>query len=257
MKKIRTIIVEDEEASLYNLKEELHPNQSIEIIGEYRNGETGLAGINELKPDLVFVDIEMPVMNGFQMLQRLTCSPAIIFCTGHKKYALEAWDFDAADFVIKPIETKRVNKALEKALVDIEQNRLNQRLKAQKAFAGFIELSWVDHDGKKSRYFSPDEIDFIQSDRDYLNVHIVAELAKELGLFENQVTIKKTIKEAAKELEKHRFFQIHKSYLINLSKVLEWNKSAKTLRLQNVEDALPIGRAFLKQFQMKWENSVS
>lgn len=255
MKKIRTIIVEDEEASLFILKEELHPNQSIEIISEYRNGEEGLAGINKLKPDLVFVDIEMPMMNGFQMLQRITCHPAIIFCTGHKKYALEAWEYAAADFIVKPIQTDRINKALEKALDDVEHNRLNQRLEKQKAFAGFIELTWVDHDGKKKRYFSPDEIDYIQGDRDYLNVHITRQVATELGLFENRLTIKKTIKEAIGELQKHRFLQIHKSYLINLSKVSEWNKSAKTLRLQNVENPLPIGRFFIKQFQQKWDDS--
>lgn len=253
MESIRTVIVEDEEASLYMLKEELHPHQNINVIGEFRNGKEGLEGINELKPDLVFVDIEMPEMDGFQMLQRLECNPAVIFCTGHKKYALDAWDYHAADFIVKPIEQSRVKKALEKALDDIRNNKQNERLNKQRLFAGFIELQWSDHVGKKTRFFSPDEITHIQGDRDYLKIHLAPAIASELGLYEPTITIKKTIKEAIKDLSEHAFYQIHKSYLINLQKVLEWNKTKKEISLFQVENPLPIGRAFIKKFQQKWE----
>ena len=256
MEKIRTILVEDEDASLYLLKEELHPYQNIKIVAEFRNGQEGLEGINTQQPDLVFVDIEMPTMDGFQMLQKLTCSPVIIFCTGHKKYALEAWDFHAADFIIKPVESKRVKLALQKALDDIKNKKQDERLIQQKLFAGFIELSWQDPNGKKHRYFAADEILYLQGDRDYLKVYLAPQVAADLGLYENLITIKKTIKEANQLLEKHGFMQIHKSYLINMRKVLDWNRSNKELRLQSTDVQLPIGRSFAKLFQKKWEGGT-
>ncbi len=255
MEKIRTIIVEDETASLYLLKEELNPNQNIEIVADFRDGKAGLEGINREEPDLVFVDIEMPEMDGFQMLQHLTCNPVVIFCTGHKKYALDAWDYHAADFIIKPIETKRINRALEKALDDIVNKRQEERLKTQKIHAGFIELSWMDRIEKKSRFFSPSEITHLRGDRDYLRVHLIPELAEDLELLDNTITIKKTLKEAVQEWKNSGFLQIHKSYMVNFSKVVEWNKSAKKVSLQDTEESIPIGRAFLKQFQTKWDDS--
>ncbi len=255
MEKIRTVIVEDEFASLFLLKEELDVHRNIEVVAEYRDGKEGLEGINSRQPDLVFVDIEMPEMNGFQMLQHLTCNPVVIFCTGHKKYALEAWDYDAADFIIKPVESGRINRALEKAFDDIKNKRQEERLKNQKIFAGLIELSWVDSDGKKSRFFSADEITHIQGDRDYLQIHLIPDLAGDLNLLENMVIVKKTLKEAAKEWENFGFVRIHKSYLINFSKVLKWDKSARKINLQEVEESLPIGRSFVKRFQEQWNRS--
>ncbi len=257
MKKIRSIIVEDEEASLYILKDELASFPNVEIIQEYRNGRDGLKGINSLKPDLIFVDIEMPDMNGFMMLQRLEYDPAVIFCTGHKKYALEAWDFDASDFIVKPVNSIRIAKALEKALDDIQHKRLQNRLVQQKLYAGFIELSWITHEGKKTRYFSPDEIHYLKGDRDYLKVYVSPDIARELKLPENLLTIKKTMKWAVSELSKHNFVQIHKSYLVNLGMISEWNRSLKELRLYGLESALPIGRAYINQLQEKWQEAFA
>ncbi len=254
MNKISTIIVEDENASLYLLKEELFPFKDIKIIAEYRNGREGLKGINQENPDLVFVDIEMPEMDGFQMLQRVTCQPVIIFCTGHKKYALEAWEYDASDFIIKPIESTRFRRALEKAFDDITNKRQEKRLNQQKIRAGFIELSWSDHTGKKSRFFSSEEITFIQADRDYIKIHVVPELAEELNLMEEFIVIKKTIKDAARDWQPQSIMQVHKSFLINFSKVQKWNKTARTLQLKNVSQPIPISRSFIKQFQNSWQN---
>ncbi|MCG8336074.1 MAG: LytTR family DNA-binding domain-containing protein [Proteobacteria bacterium] len=256
MNTIRSIIVEDEEASICMLRDELLPYKNIEVIAEYRNGREGLEGINKLRPDLVFVDIEMPGMDGFQMLQQLECNPAVIFCTGHQKYALEAWDYDATDFITKPIDPKRVAKALEKALDDIQHKRLENRLTQQKQFAGFIELQWIDASGKKTRFFSPDEINYIQGDRDYLKIFITDNVAQDLGLPENLLTIKKTMKWAVTELQKHDFVQIHKSYLVNLQKITEWNKTNREIRLKFQESALPIGRSYLKDFQKTWEEQL-
>ena len=252
MEKIRTIIVEDEMASLYVLKEELDPFDNLDLIGEYRNGVDGLAGINSQNPDLVFVDIQMPELDGFQMLNQLTCSPAVIFCTGHKKYALEAWDYRAADFLTKPIDPQRLKQALERALDDIKNKRQEERIRNQKIFGGLIELTWIDQNGKKSRFFSPDEISYIQADRDYQQIYLAPESADDQIPGERMIILKKTMKETTKEWEQHGFIQIHKSFLINFSKVTEWDKSARKIHLQHVSEPLPIGRSFIKQFQEKW-----
>jgi len=89
MQKIQTVIVDDEEFAIIDLKEELMTYPNVEIIGTFSDGIQGVKGINSLKPNLIFVDIEMPELNGFEMLGRLSYSPIVIFCTGFSKYAIE------------------------------------------------------------------------------------------------------------------------------------------------------------------------
>jgi len=253
---IRTIIIEDEAASLFFLKEALARYQEIEVIGTFGDGIEGAREINALKPDLVFVDIEIPGINGFQMLQKLEHEPVIIFCTGHKKYALDAWEYDAADFIIKPIQPDRFSKAIQKALEDINSRQQSRRLEKQKLFAGLIEISWIENGYKKSRFFAADEVLFIKSDRDYLIIYLTPGVTEELGMVENQIILKKTMKDALVHWEKFNLFQVHKSYLINLSKITNWNKSDKSIQMQHSEMAIPIGRAYYKSFQTIWNEMI-
>ena len=100
--KIRTLIVEDEELARNLLKSYLKDQESIELIHECENGFDGVKMINELKPDLIFLDIQMPKITGFEMLELLDHKPEIIFTTAYDQYALKAFDFHAADYLLKP-----------------------------------------------------------------------------------------------------------------------------------------------------------
>ena len=100
--KLRTIIVEDEELARNLMKSFLSGNDKIEIIAECENGFEGVKQINELKPDLVFLDIQMPKITGFEMLELLEHKPHIIFATAYDQYASKAFEYHAADYLLKP-----------------------------------------------------------------------------------------------------------------------------------------------------------
>ena len=110
----RTIIIEDEKPARDRLKHLLEDIDEIELIDEAGDGETGSQKINMLKPDLIFLDIEMPVYNGFEMLKYLEHFPLIIFTTAYDQFALQAFEENSIDYLLKPIEKNRLQKAVEK-----------------------------------------------------------------------------------------------------------------------------------------------
>lgn len=112
--KIRTLIIEDEELARKLLRSYLEEKEEIEIIGECENGFEGVKSINELKPALVFLDIQMPKITGFEMLELIDHHPEIIFTTAYDQFALKAFEYNAADYLLKPFSRERLEGALEK-----------------------------------------------------------------------------------------------------------------------------------------------
>jgi len=100
--KIKAIIVEDEELARELVKNYLKDKPSVEIIGEYTDGYSGAKAINKLKPDLVFLDIQMPKLNGFELLELIDFTPQIIFSTAYEQYAIKAFELNAVDYLLKP-----------------------------------------------------------------------------------------------------------------------------------------------------------
>lgn len=107
-----TIIIDDESLARQRLKRLLSVHESIHIVGEAGNGLEGIQQIELLKPDLVFLDIEMPVLNGFEMLERLKQAPKVIFTTAYDQYAVKAFEEESVDYLLKPIEKERLEKAV-------------------------------------------------------------------------------------------------------------------------------------------------
>lgn len=123
--RLKTIIVEDETLARNRLKRLLAPyTHEIELIGEAENGKRGLELIEALKPDLVFLDIQMPLLSGFEMLSHLSFQPYIIFTTAYDQYALKAFEKNSIDYLLKPIKEERVKKSIDKliALKNLGQN---------------------------------------------------------------------------------------------------------------------------------------
>jgi two-component system LytT family response regulator len=107
-----TLIIDDEQLARQRLKRLLKNEETIELIGEAVNGAEGLLQIRELKPDLIFLDIEMPVFNGFEMLSQLKDPPKVIFTTAYDQYAVKAFEEESVDYLLKPIEPERLAKAV-------------------------------------------------------------------------------------------------------------------------------------------------
>jgi two-component system, LytTR family, response regulator len=108
----KTLIIDDEQLARHRLSRLLKPYGEIDIIGEAVNGQDGLEKIEKLLPDLVFLDIEMPVFNGFEMLAKLKHQPKVVFTTAYDQYAIKAFEEGSIDYLLKPIETERLEKTL-------------------------------------------------------------------------------------------------------------------------------------------------
>ncbi|MBK0383763.1 response regulator transcription factor [Pedobacter sp. SD-b] len=111
---ITCIIIDDEELARQRLTRLLTPYKFIEIIAEASNGKEGLKLVEEMQPDMIFLDIEMPVMNGFEMLSKIKKQPKVIFTTAYDQYAIKAFEENSLDYLLKPIEKERLEKSMEK-----------------------------------------------------------------------------------------------------------------------------------------------
>ena len=120
---IKTIIVEDERPARDLLQTYLAEYQEIEVIGEYDNGFDGLKAINELKPDAVFLDVQMPKLTGFELLEVIEHQPDVIFTTAYDQYAIRAFERNAVDYLLKPFSKARFGEAISKLIARIESRQ--------------------------------------------------------------------------------------------------------------------------------------
>ena len=116
MTSYRALIIDDEPLARQRLRQLLSPYPSVEVVGEAGNGEEGVDQVEILKPDLLFLDIEMPVFNGFEMLKRLAEQPRVVFVTAYDQYALKAFEENSIDYLLKPVEADRLERTIRKLI---------------------------------------------------------------------------------------------------------------------------------------------
>ncbi len=205
--KIKAIIVEDEEPARSLLKKFLEPFGDVELIGEFSDGFTGLKAINDLKPDLVFLDIQMPKLTGFEILELAEHRPIIIFTTAYDQYAIKAFEANAADYLLKPFTRERFAEALKKATRRFKNNEnadVKSVLQAIDEKPEIISRIAV-RSASKIHLVPAEEIIFIESDGDYVKIH-----TKESSFLKE-----KTMKYFEEHLDPGLFIRIHRSYLVN------------------------------------------
>jgi two-component system LytT family response regulator len=186
-RKIKTLVVDDEPLARQNLRVLLAGDPEIEIIAECGGGREAVKVIRENSPDLIFLDIQMPEMNGFEVLERIEPEriPAIVFVTAFDKYALKAFEVHALDYLLKPFDDRRFWKALRQAKKQIEQREINNL--SQKLFAlledrdaerpdksnrtGFLTRLMIKSAGRVF-FLKVDEIDWIGADDYYVKLHV-------------------------------------------------------------------------------------
>jgi two-component system, LytTR family, response regulator len=222
--KIRTLIVDDEPLARRNLRVLLEKDPQIEIVEECRNGREAVKAINTLSPDLIFLDIQMPEMDGFDVLEHVGPEhiQAIIFVTAFDQYALKAFDVHALDYLLKPFDDERFGHALKRAKVQIEAheiNRLSKRLLAlleereserkvdQKDYLTRLMIK----DSGRVRLLKVDEIDFVEADGNYVKLHV--DRATHL--------LREKMNDLEGRLDPARFVRIHRSIIVNLDRIKE------------------------------------
>lgn len=211
--KLRTIIVEDEELARNLMKNFLSDVESIEIIAECENGFEGVKMINELKPDLVFLDIQMPKITGFEMLELLEHKPQIIFATAYDQYALKAFEYNAADYLLKPYSKDRLVEAVAKVEERIQAEGRESDV-AEKV-SDFPREGYLDRVVVKDRHkihIAPvDAIRYIESMDDYVMIYTT----------EGRWMKQKTMKYFETSLNPNDFVRIHRSYIVKVNEISE------------------------------------
>jgi two-component system LytT family response regulator len=199
--RIRTLIVDDEPLARSNLAVLLRPDSEVEIVGECGSGEEALAAIRGEKPDLVFLDVQMPECDGFDVLEMLgsDLTPAIVFVTAYDQYALQAFEAGALDYILKPFDNARFDRALVRAKERIARGR-------SKNLPGKFDRLAIKSVGQVL-FVKVSEIDWIEAADYYACLHVGAK----------SHLLRRSMAELEQELDPNLFARIHRSTIVNLN----------------------------------------
>lgn len=217
---IRTLIIDDVPLARERLKRCLAGDPEIEIVGECDNGEKAVADIRSLAPDLIFLDVQMPALDGFGVLEALggERAPEVIFVTAHNEYAIQAFEVNALDYLLKPVDPERLNKAVERAKARLAQltqdERFDSRFRALvediKSGSKFVKRLTIKLTGR-TILLPTDEIDWIETHGNYVKVHA----GRESHL------IRGTMQSLETKLDPEKFVRVHRSAIVNVEKIKE------------------------------------
>jgi two-component system LytT family response regulator len=234
-KKIAVMIVDDEELARHVLRELLAPHQDIEIVAECSNGVEAVKAVAEKKPDLIFLDVQMPRLTGFDVLELIGTSVPVIFVTAYDQYAMRAFDVHAVDYLLKPVGRERFDAALQRA-----KSRLGEQMPRGEELAAAARLPQqyleriVVRDGTKVTLIPVGKLDFAEAQDDYVA----------LASGGKKVLKQQTIASLEASLDPESFVRIHRSYIVNLERVARIEPYGKDSRLAILEDGsrLPVSR---------------
>jgi len=238
---IRAVIVDDEELARQLLREYSQEAGGVEVIAECANGFEAVKAITEEKPDLVFLDVQMPKLDGFEVLELIDPTIAVIFVTAYDQYAMRAFDANAVDYLLKPFSASRFRQALD---------RVRQRLASADSVAPKIspsELSAaarppeqrperiVVKDGTKVHIIPIEKLDYVEAQDDYIALR-----SEKKNYLKQQ-----TISSIEAQLDPRRFVRIHRSYIVNLERIARIEPYTKDSRVAVLTDGsqLPVSRS--------------
>ena len=232
----RAMVVDDEELARQFLRELLRPHGEIDIVAECANGFEAVKSIGELKPDVLFLDVQMPKLDGFEVLELTGTDMAVIFVTAYDQYAIRAFEAHAVDYLLKPFGADRLELALTRA-----KERLGGKMPPPADLAAdarppgqFLERIVV-RDGSRVQIIPASKLDYAEAQDDY--VALSSDGKKHLK--------QQTISSLEKALDPKRFLRIHRSYIVNLERVARiepYGKDTHVVVLNNGAQ-LPVSRA--------------
>mgnify|MGYP001409839440 FL=1 len=199
---MRALIIDDERLARKELAKLLEEHPSIEIVGEAMNADEAEQMINELNPDLLFLDIQMPGRTGFQLLESLESVPLVVFTTAYDEFALKAFEVNALDYLLKPIQAERLSEAVHKIM---EKERAKAGRAAGKKLG--LEDQVFVKDGERCWFVNLANIRFFESDGNYIKVYFDS----------NRPMIHKSLNALDDRLDERAFFRASRKHIINLS----------------------------------------
>jgi len=211
--KHKVIIIDDEKLARELLRNYLKDNSSIEICAECENGFEAIKMIRELKPDLIFLDVQMPKLTGFEMLELLDYKPVIIFTTAYDNYALKAFEVNAIDYLLKPFSKERLNEALNKAIGSINSNTVSntkyEKLTEYNAEQQESLERVIVKDGSKIFIIPATDILHIEAMDDYVMIYTI----------NSKHLCQKTMKHFEDNLSKTDFIRVHRSHIVAVNTI--------------------------------------
>lgn len=246
---IRTLIIDDVPLARQRLKRCLAGDPEIEIVSESDNGQKAVTDIRAFAPDLIFLDVQMPALDGFGVLDALTeeRSPLVIFVTAYNEYAIQAFEVNALDYVLKPVDCERLRKAVERAKSRLahsnHDDQLDSRFRAMlediKAGSKYVKRLTIKLTGR-TILLPIDEIDWIETHGNYLKVYA----GRESHL------IRGTMQSLETKLNPEKFVRVHRSAIVNVEKIKEIyprSNGDQDLVLQNGQQ-LMLSRSYRDKF---------
>jgi two-component system LytT family response regulator len=218
--KIRALIVDDEPPARELIGTLLHDEPDVEVVGECANGRSAIAAIERLSPDLVFLDVRMPGLDGFGVLAELPAErwPMIVFVTAYDEHAVRAFEIHALDYLLKPFEYERLHQAVQRARAKMSQR---DGASQQAPLVALLEelqskaQSWdrvVVRESGRITFLKPDEIEWIEAEGNYLRLHAGAK----------SYLLRETMNAAEARLAARKFLRVSRSIVVNLERIQEW-----------------------------------
>jgi len=257
---LRVLLVDDEAPARSLLREYLGAHDGVQVIGECANGFEAVKAITEQRPDLVFLDVQMPKLDGFEVLELVAPepgAPAVIFCTAYDEYALRAFEVHAVDYLLKPFGRERLAEALGRArdrlALAAARGQGAPSPSASPAGAaraapprgqGRVAERVVVRDGAQVHGIPAELVDYVEAQDDYVALHAAGR-----SHLKHQ-----TLAELAEVLDPERFVRIHRSYLVNVDRIARVELLAKDQRVVILRDGrqLPVSRSGHDRLREQW-----
>ena len=246
MNKIKCVIVDDEELARQLLAEYLQDYDHIDIVAECASGRQAIEKIDALEADLVFLDVQMPGLDGFDVLENIRTNPFVVFCTAYDKYAIKAFEKNAIDYLLKPLDKERFDQAVQRATERIRQNETNfthiQEETSTREVQGYSKNLFVQKNEKLVN-LPVQNIVHLEASKDYTIISTQTDqFVSSLG-----------ISNLEEKLDPEIFIRIHRSTIINLQKLAEierYGAGSLAARMENGK-VFPISRSYAKAIKEK------
>ena len=256
MKKIRTLVVDDEPLARERLTSLLSAEQDIEIVGQCRDGEEAVTAIVDHSPDLVFLDVQMPAMNGFEVIDAVGPErmPLVIFVTAYDQHALRAFQVRALDYVLKPFDRERFQEALQRARAHIQRDETGDLGRRLLALVKDLRRDQPKTDrlvvksGGRLFFLRVDEIDWIEAAGNYVRLHVGT----------TSHLLRETMNAIEGRLDPEKFFRIHRSRIVNMERIQEmqpWLNGEYAVVLRT-GTRLTLSRGYREKLQERLARSV-
>ena len=239
--RMRVVIVDDEEPARLALHQDLAALDDVEVVAECANGFEAVKAVGELRPDVILLDVQMPKLDGFEVLELIGGDVPVIFVTAYDEFAIKAFDVHAVDYLLKPVAQGRLQAALDRARARTTAGPSPAVLKASARPPGSPLERVVIRDGAQVHVVAADRIDYVEAQDDYVGIRTAGRtLLKE-----------QTLGDLETQLDGRRFVRIHRSYLLNIERLARVELYAKDSRLAILADGtkLPVSRAGYQRLQ--------